>query len=154
MSRRGAIVRDEQSCGDRSVDRRGRGERGTALVTALVLLFAFTAGGVIWLSRDVNRRVSNRSAAQSIAFQAARSGAQQVSVGSLRGGGTLEIVIDEPAARLQAATVAVTLFDAFGVEGSVERVTVVGDTVTVEVTVSDPAGDATGVGSAQARTGP
>ena len=109
---------------------------------------------VIWLSRDVNRRVSNRSAAQSIAFQAARSGAQQVSVGSLRGGGTLEIVIDEPAARLQAATVAVTLFDAFGVEGSVERVTVVGDTVTVEVTVSDPAGDATGVGSAQARTGP
>ena len=44
------------------------------MVTALVLLFAFTAGGVIWLSRDVNRRVSNRSAAQSIVFQAARVG--------------------------------------------------------------------------------
>ena len=55
---------------DEHESRRGRGERGTALVTALVLLFAFTAGGVIWLSRDVNRRVSNRSAAQSIAFQA------------------------------------------------------------------------------------
>jgi hypothetical protein len=66
-------------------------------VTALVLLFAFTAGGVIWLSRDVNRVITNRSAAQSIAFQSARAGAQQVEVGSLRGGASLEI--DEDRAR-------------------------------------------------------
>ena len=56
------------------------------MVTGLVLLFAFTAGGVIWLARDVNRSVSNRSAAQSIAFQAARSAAQQVGITSLREG--------------------------------------------------------------------
>ena len=136
-----------------SVDR-GRGDRGTAFVTALVLLFAFTAGGVIWLSRDVNRRVSNRSAAQSIAFQAARSGAQQVSVVDLRGGGHTAVIIDEPAARQQAARVASQLFDAFGVDGAIDRVTVVADTVTVQLTITDVAGDVTGIGSARAQAGP
>lgn len=134
--------------------RRGRGERGTALVTALVLLFAFTAGGVIWLSRDVNRRVSNRSAAQSIAFQAARSGAQQVSVESLRSGGPDEIEIDDGAAREQATRVAVRLFDEYEVAGSVVRITIEGDQVTVEIQISDPAGDVTGIGSARAEAGP
>jgi len=134
--------------------RRGRGERGTALVTALVLLFAFTAGGVVWLSRDVNRRVSNRSAAQSIAFQAARTGAQQVEVGSLREGRTEIVVIDEPAARLRAADVARRLFDEYEVDGSVVSIVVVSDTVTVEVRIADAAGDVTGVGSARAESGP
>ena len=68
-------------------------------MTALVLLFAFTAGGVIWLSRDVNRRVANRSAAQAIAFQAARSGAQQVEVAALRTRGTAG---DEPLVSIDA----------------------------------------------------
>ncbi len=124
------------------------------MVTALVLLFAFTAGGVIWLSRDVNRRVSNRSAAQSIAFQAARSGAQQVSVGALRGSGSATILIDREAANEQAVRVAVRLFEEYGVDGSVERVTIDGDRVEVEVEINDPAGDVTGVGSAQAEPGP
>jgi hypothetical protein len=137
-----------------SGNRRGRGERGTALVTALVLLFAFTAGGVIWLSRDVNRRVGNRSAAQSIAFQAARSGAQQVSIEALRGAGPSSIVIDHAAAREQAFRVAVRLFDEYAVEGSVERVTITGDSVEVEVEITDPAGDVRGVGSARAEAGP
>ena len=53
-------------------------DRGSATVTALVLVFAFTAGAVIWLASDVNSRVADRSAAQSVAFQAARAGAQQV----------------------------------------------------------------------------
>lgn len=134
--------------------RRGRGERGTALVTALVLLFAFTAGGVIWLSRDVNRRVSNRSAAQSIAFQAARSGAQQVSVGALRSGGADTIVIDADAARTQASRVALRLLDEYDVDGSVTRIEVDGDQVRVEVVIADPAGDMTGIGSARPETGP
>ena len=56
------------------------------MVTGLVLLFAFTAGAVIWLARDVNRSVSNRTAAQSIAFQSARSGAQQIDIVVLRDG--------------------------------------------------------------------
>ena len=132
---------------------RCRGERGTALVTALVLLFAFTAGGVIWLARDVNQRVSNRSAAQSIAFQAARSGAQQVEVASLRDGGPIELVIDEPLARQQALRIASRLFDEYEVDGSVLRISVVDVTVTVEVQISDQAGDVVGVGSARAQAG-
>ena len=134
-------------------DRRCRGERGTAMVTALVLLFTFTAGGVIWLSRDVNRRVSNRSAALSIAFQSARSGAQQVQIISLRDGGDARLVIDEPAAREQALRIADRLFDEYDLDGTVVRVTVADVTVTVEVRVSDPAGDVIGVGSARAEEG-
>ncbi len=142
------------SIGDASPSgRRCRDERGTALVTALVLLFAFTAGGVIWLSRDVNRRVSNRSAAQSIAFQAARSGAQQVEVGSLRDGGDQPLVIDEPSAQEHARRVADRLFDEYRLDGSVLAVTVDGVTVTVEVRISDSAGDVVGVGSAGAEAG-
>ena len=133
--------------------RRGRGDRGTALVTALVLLFAFTAGGVIWLARDVNERVSNRSAAQSIAFQAARSGAQQVEVASLRDGGPTKLAIDEPLAREQALRIATRLFDEYDVDGTVLNISVVDVTVTVEVQISDQAGDVVGVGSAQAEAG-
>jgi hypothetical protein len=133
-------------------DRRFRGERGTALVAALVLLFAFTAGAVIWLARDVDRRVSNRSAAQSIAFQAARSGAQQVQVASLRGG-QVDVVIDGASAREQAQRIANRLFDEYDVDGSVVRISVAEATVTVEVLISDPAGDVVGVGSARAEAG-
>lgn len=133
-------------------NRRLSGERGTALVAALVLLFAFTAGAVIWLARDVDRRVSNRSAAQSIAFQAARSGAQQVRVASLRAG-PADVVIDELSARVQAHRIADRLFDEFGVDGSVVRISVADVTVTVEVLISDPAGDVVGVGSARAEAG-
>ena len=135
---------------DPTAQQRCRGERGTAMVTALVLLFAFTAGGVIWLSRDVNRRVSNRSAAQSIAFQAARSGAQQVEVAALRGDREVSLVIDVPAAQLQARRIADRLFNEYDVEGTVQGVSISGVTVTVTVRISDPAGDVVGVGSARA----
>lgn len=133
--------------------RRGRGQHGSGMVTALVLMFTFTAGGVIWLSRDVNRRVSNRSAAQSIAFQAARTGAQQISLGSLRDGGADEIVIDVPRATAQAGAVAERLFIEYGVEGTVDSVSIEGELVTVTVTILDPVGDVTGVGSAEPETG-
>jgi len=123
-----------------------------AMVTGLVLLFAFTAGGVIWLARDANRAVSNRTTAQSIAFQAARSGAQRVGVESLRRGA--EVLVDEDAARRAAESTAADLFSGYGVDGDVLRVTIVPpDTVEVEVRISDPAGDATGVAAARAETG-
>lgn len=140
--------------GDRtpSERRRGRGSRGSALAGALVLLFAFTAGGVIWLSRDVNRVVTNRSAAQSIAFQSARAGAQQVEVGSLRDG-TSTVVLDESQARLEAFRTARQMFEEYGVTGT-SSITVAGDTVTATVTIEDPTGDVTVEGSAQAQTGP
>lgn len=132
--------------------RRCRGDRGMATVTALVLLFAFTAGGVVWLARDANRSVSNRTAAQSIAFQAARSGAQQVGVASLRDGAVIRV--DDAAARRAAESTAADLFAGYEVEGRVVSVTVVPPgTVEVEVRISDPAGDVTGVAAANAEDG-
>ena len=134
-------------------NRRGRGERGSAVVTALVLLFAFTAGGVIWLSRDVNRVVTNRSAAQSIAFQSARAGAQQIDVRSLRGSGGPTVVLNGERAQAEGLRIADELFAAYGVAGS-SSMSISGDTVTVTVTINDPNGDATASGSVQAQTGP
>ena len=130
---------------------RCRGERGMAMVTGLVLIFAFTAGALIWLARDVNRSVSNRSAAQSIAFQAARSGAQQLSLGPLRTGA--EVVVDVDRARSAAESTAAELFAGYQLDGEVVRVVVDAETVEVEVRVADPAGDVTGIGSARAEAG-
>ena len=133
---------------------RARGERGTALVTALVLLFAFTAAGVIWLGRDVNRRVTNHTAAQSIAFQAARAGAQQVAVASLRDGGSSSVVLDDARAREQAHRAAGELFDSYSVDGRVVAVDVTVDEITVIVEIADPVGDVRGTASARAERGP
>ena len=132
--------------------RRFRGDRGMAMVTGLVLLFAFTAGGVVWLARDANRSVSNRTAAQSIAFQAARAGAQQVGVVSLREGALVHV--DGEAARSAAVAAAGDLFAGYHVDGEVVRVAVLPpDTVQVEVRISDPAGDVTGVAAVRAEAG-
>jgi hypothetical protein len=132
--------------------RRCRGDRGMATVTGLVLLFAFTASGVIWLARDTNRSVSNRSAAQSIAFQAARSAAEQLGVASLRQGA--EIRIDDSAARGAAESTAADLIAGYQIEGRVVDVHVIPpDTVEVEVRIHDPAGDVTGIASARAEDG-
>lgn len=114
--------------------RRARGDRGTALVTATVLLFTFTAGAVIILARDYDDRIATRSAVQAIAFQAARAGAQQVAVETLRGDGV--VVLDEASAIEQATRVATELLGDYGEVGDVS-VTVVGDRVTVMVAVTD-----------------
>lgn len=137
----------------RPADRRCAGDRGSSMVAALVLLFAFTAGGVIWLARDVDRAVSNRSAAQSIAFQAARSGAQQVVVDGLRDGDLEVITIDLERANIEARRTAERLFDQYQLDGSVTAVRSDGpERVIVEVLVRDSAGDVTGVGSAEAQS--
>lgn len=127
-------------------------DRGSATVTALVLVFAFTAGAVIWLASDVNSRVADRSAAQSIAFQAARSGAQQVAVADLRAGGLA--VVDAPAADREARRAAVRLLTSYGLEGAITGVHVDGQTVTVELVIHGSAGDVRGIASAEARSGP
>jgi hypothetical protein len=137
-----------------SRQRRLRGDRGMSMVTGLVLMFSFTAGAVIWLARDVNRTVSNRSAAQSIAFQAARSGAQQVVVGELRDGMEEAVVIDLPRATQAARETADLLFEEYEVDGVVVAVRPVdSDGVEVEVRIDDPAGDVIGVASARAEAG-
>lgn len=131
-----------------TVARRWRGDDGAGLATALVLLFAFTVSGVVWLARDVDRAISNRGAAQSIAFQAARTGAQQIDLVALRSTGA--VVIDEPAARTASAEVAERLLAAYELDGRVVRITVAPDRVEVEVQVTDGGRTVIGIGGARA----
>lgn len=116
------------------MSRRFRGERGTAFVAALVIMFTFTGAAAVWLARDVNERVSDRSALQSIAFQAARAGAQQLEIGDLRDGGRL--TIDESAARQAARTAALRLAASYELDVQVVDQGYGGDVATWSVTVA------------------
>ena len=109
-------------------------ETGTALVTASVLLFSFTAAAMILLARDYDQRIATRSVAQAVAFQAARAGAQQIDVEIVRGDGV--IVLDRDAAATQAQLTARRLVADQGESGSV-RVTIDGDRVVVVVEIVD-----------------
>jgi Tfp pilus assembly protein PilX len=130
---------------------RGRGERGAGLVAGIALIFAFTFLGLVWLARDVDRSVSNRSAAQSIAFQAARSGAQSAAITDLRSG----IIVIDPAAASRAATsTAGALFASYEVEGAVTSIDVVSDSVSVTVTIRDDGRTVTGAGTVRAERAP
>ncbi len=130
---------------------RGRGERGAGLVAGIALIFAFTFLGLVWLARDVDRGVSNRSAAQSIAFQAARSGAQAAGLTDLRSG--IE-AIDPAAARGAATETAGALFASYGVDGSVTSVEVAADSVSVTVSIVDDGHTVTGAGTVRAERAP
>lgn len=134
-----------------TADRRVRGERGAGLVAGIALIFAFTFLGLVWLARDVDRSVSNRSAAQSIAFQAARSGAQSAAAAELRSGFT---VIDPAAATSAAADTATALFASYGVDGSVTSIEVATDSVSVTVTIVDDGRSVTGAGTVRAERAP
>ncbi len=131
--------------------RRGRGDHGAGLVAGIALIFAFTFLGLVWLARDVDRGVSNRSAAQSIAFQAARSGAQSAAISDLRSG---VVVIDPGAARQAAASTAGALFTSYGVEGDVTAIDIVADSVSVTVTITDDGRTVTGAGTVRAQRAP
>lgn len=130
---------------------RGRGERGAGLVAGIALIFAFTFLGLVWLARDVDRSVSNRSAAQSIAFQAARSGAQSAAVTDLRSGGAS---IDPALARVAAASTADALFASYGVDGTVTSIDVGIDRVSVSVAINDDGRTVTGAGTVRAERAP
>ena len=95
-----------------------------ATVTGLVLLFAFTAGGVIWLARDVNR----------IGVEPHGGAVDRVPGGAVRARSRLwsrplrqgaEIRVDVDAARRAAESTAADLFSGYGVDGRVMNVTVV-----------------------------
>lgn len=128
-----------------------RGEHGAGMVAGIALLFAFTFLGLVWLARDVDRGVSNRSAAQSIAFQAARSGAQSAEVADLRTGVTL---IDPAAATRAATSTAGALFTSYGVDGRITSVEVVADSVSVSVAITDAGRTVTGAGTVRAQRAP
>jgi hypothetical protein len=118
----------------------------------LALVFAFTFLGLVWLARDVDRGISNRTAAQSIAFQAARSGAQELSIDSLRAGEG--VAIDEPAARSAAQRTATTLFASYRIQGAVEQIVVEGDRISVRVSITDSGRTVTGIGAVRAERAP
>lgn len=132
---------------------RGRGERGAGLVAGVALIFAFTFLGLVWLARDVDRGVSNRSAAQSIAFQAARSGAQATSIRDLRSSDPTSS-IDAGRARQAAALTADALFTSYGLDGSVSSILVTADAVSVSVTVTDGGVTVTGAGTVRVERAP
>lgn len=87
---------------------------------ALVVMFTVTGVAAIWLARDVNQRVSDRSALQSVAFQAARAGAQQIDVGSVRGPANA-VTIDEQAARSAARSAAFRLAEQYDLDVEIVR---------------------------------
>jgi hypothetical protein len=128
-----------------------RGDHGAGLVAGIALIFAFTFLGLVWLARDVDRGVSNRSAAQSIAFQAARSGAQAAAITDLRSG---VVVIDPIAANGAATSTAGALFASYGVNGTVTSVDVAADAVSVTVTITDDGRSVTGAGTVRAERTP
>lgn len=128
-----------------------KGELGSGLVAGIALMFAFTFLGLVWLARDVDRGVSNRSAAQSIAFQAARSGAQAAGVTDLRTGLTL---VDPNAANQAASSTAGALFTSYGVDGRVTSVEVAVDSVSVSVTITENGVTVTGAGTVRAERAP
>jgi len=136
--------------------RRAGGERGSGLVAGIALMFAFTFLGLVWLANDVDRGVSNRSAAQSIAFQAARSAAQETSISDLRGSTNIDrgIQIDATKARQAAQRVATSLFASYGLNGSVTSIVVRADSVSVAVSVTDGGRTVTGSGTVSAQRAP
>jgi hypothetical protein len=122
-------------------------------VAGVALIFAFTFLGVVWLARDVDRGVSNRSAAQSIAFQAARSGAQATSIEDLRATDRAATV-DAQAAVVAATRTAGGLFASYGVNGSVDSIDVTAETVSVTITITDGGVTVTGAATVRAELAP
>lgn len=112
-------------------------DRGSAVVSALIALSVFTVGSVFWLARDASQTIGRRSDAVEIAFQAARSAAQEVDVAALRGDAPT-VRIDPIAATARARRTAQSLFAAGGLRGAVSEVLVVGDRVEVAVEVVAP----------------
>lgn len=124
-------------------------DRGSGLVAGVAFLFAFTFLGLIWLAGTVDRGVSNQSAATSIAFQAARAGAQAAQPDEIRGG-ELEN-LDVPGAQAAANGAAARLFTSYGFVGQASSTTEVdGTTVIVTVTITDGSKTVTGRGAAEA----
>lgn len=125
-------------------------DRGSGLVAGIAFMFAFTFLGLVWVARDVDRGISNQSAATAIAFQAARSGAQSARVEEVRTGDLG--ALDPEAARTAAGSTATRLIASYGVDGSVTAIDVdlARSKVTVTITVVDGSKSVVGVGAAEA----
>jgi len=120
-------------------------ERGSSTVAVIAILFGATFLGLVWLARDVDRARSNEGAAEAIAFQSARAGAQAATASALRGG---EVVIDVAVAASSARATAAQLFASYGVDGTVTAIDVdVGQRrVRVDVRIVDGSLEVNGTG--------
>jgi|TARA_R110002110_G_scaffold147095_4_gene337126 Tfp pilus assembly protein PilX len=133
------------------VSRRGRGERGSGLVAGIVILFSMTFLGLVWLARDVDRGISNRSTAHSVAFQAARSGAQVAFATPLRQGA--EPTIDVAGAVAAGTDTANRLLERYDVTGTTQ-ISVDAATVTAIVVIIDRGVTVTGQATVESRRAP
>ena len=130
---------------------RFHGDKGSGMVAGITLIFAFTFVGLVWLARDVDRSVANRSTANSVAFQAARSAAQAADVADLRAG--RPPTIDADRARAAGIDTATALFGSYGVSGTIQ-IAVAGDEVTATVTITDVGRTVTGIATVEAQRAP
>jgi hypothetical protein len=121
------------------------------MVAGITLMFAFTFVGLVWLARDVDRGISNRSAASSIAFQAARSGAQAAFAPALRDG--VEPIVNGAAGKVAATETANLLFASYGVVGTIDVVVTVAN-VSTTVTITDTERTVTGVATVESKRAP
>lgn len=128
-----------------------RVDDGSATVMMLVLMFAFLAGALIWLSTTVDATIHKRSEATAIAFQAARAGAQQLDLAVTRASGV--VTIDPVAAARAVQSAAMSLLAANSETGTVTGVHVTGATVSVTVTITTTGRPAIGSASVTAQPG-
>ncbi len=114
----------------------------------LVLVFSATAATVLWLAGDVDRSLSHRSSAQLVAYEAARSGAQQIDIDALRSDG--EIRVDLGAVTSASHHAAARGLERLGLDGSIVSVRVDERLVTVEVEIVDAGRSVRGRAAAEA----
>jgi Flp pilus assembly protein TadG len=114
----------------REVQRRFRDdERGAGYIGAFIVLFAVLTLGGVGVIVDSARIVSAQRQASSVAYEAARAGAQAVQLGTARDGGAS---LDPDTARSAALEAATGLLA--GTDAIVSNVTVTGDEVVVTIT--------------------
>lgn len=107
-----------------------RDEDGSGFIGAFIVLFAVLTLGGVGVLADSARIVSAERHASSAAYEAARAGAQAVTISSRRDAGA--VVIDPDAARSAALDAAAQLLAGSG--ASVSSVTVDDDEVVVTIT--------------------
>lgn len=103
-------------------------DRGAGYLAAFIVLFGTLTLGAVGVLVDSARIVSAERHASAAAYEAARVGAQAVSVGSSRGGGS---TIDPAAAQAAATRAAGALLA--GSDAQLQSVTVTGDEIVVTI---------------------
>ena len=110
-----------------------RNDEGVGFAAPLfILLLAATAGVTLAFLVDGGRATTAQRNANSIAFQASRSAAQELDTNALRDGN----IVVSPAAADAARSTASTLLDRAGLSGSVTSVNIDGRRITVTISAN------------------